>query len=254
MRISIYTSYLALPLVYLIVGINSRAVESSLQNYNPDFGAIDVAGGDLAKISLASHVAELENLASRDVHCFDGKSKNRKKARSDQLEQRADSPADLLLTEQARVVAMAMVSYAPWAELEFGIGTVGLCGCTAIAIFGRTGALFAHLSPSYNTIDSQLEAIRAYMQESFAGEDHTSITALIMPPAQDGTDVSWFLTTVITDFFVHSLSLPSVRVTYNMLPEGSGRDGTILLRMFAGIGARVWINNQIAWRANSEKY
>ena len=147
-------------------------------------------------------------------------------------------PSDSLFDNHgaaAWIVDMGMAYYLDWYHSPRNvIGTIGLCGCTAVAILGGSGAIVAHISPSadLNAIDAQLQHLGALFTQNLAGQ---MVNAYLFVPAENGN-------TLVPQFQIHiqqfleGLFMANWRVlpyTYN--EAGRARDGTVVVQMVANL-------------------
>lgn len=98
-----------------------------------------------------------------DVQCVMRAHKVNNGKRSLDLEKRVDREnSECLFNDgEAEVADMGETKYMPWSTTgPKAIGTVGLCGCTAIAIIGESGAIVSHISPFLITLDGQLDKLK----------------------------------------------------------------------------------------------
>ena len=103
--------------------------------------------------------------------------------RSFDLKERVDREnSDCLFNAGEAVVAdMGETEYLPWLTTgPNAIGTVGLCGCTAISIISPKGAMVSHISPNPITLHSQLDKLKQKFDFNMRAE--IQVYALIYSP------------------------------------------------------------------------
>jgi hypothetical protein len=50
------------------------------------------------------------------------------------------------------------------------VGTDGVCGCTAVAIVGTTGAIVAHITPNTKKAQEQFHRLKALFDDNLKGK------------------------------------------------------------------------------------
>ena len=244
MRLTGFTPYCILLLARLVLHASGRALSAEPEKHNLPEENVSALLGVEPKI--------LEYWHAQEVSCRKGHTSSKR-----DLGARQTSPAQLLFDKLAFEVQMGSCNYLRWDQLDYGIGTIGLCGCSVIAIFGKYGALLAHFLPSRQDgfMADQLDALHRNFAAYFIGQPASDIHAILLPPAEAelGVEVLPPLGDYIQAFIEENMGLQVARFTYTMRPEGSGLDGTALLRNLAGVGVQLWVDNHLLWRYIGEK-
>ncbi len=118
------------------------------------------------------------------------------------------------------VVAMGAAIYHDSASAPPAIGTNGLCGCTAVAIISQVGTIVAQVSPSFNTIDAQLEEIQRLYNEF--NQPQAQAYAYYFPPTDStGELLVEVFQDYIKPFMQNSMSLGASTMAYLANPEST---------------------------------
>ena len=179
-------------------------------------------------------LTDMQKLIQADLKCAQ---QNRPHRRSLTLTPRSPMPpSDSLFDNHgaaAWIVDMGRAYYLDWNHSPRNvIGTIGLCGCTAVAILGGSGAIVAHISPNLDLLDAQLQYLGNLFTQNLANQ---MISAYLFIPAVNGN-------TLVPEFqdhirlFLEGLFLANWRVipyTYN--EAGRARDGTVVVQMVANL-------------------
>ncbi len=179
--------------------------------------------------------------------------KNKKWQRSSELDKRVDTspkrpkPANIMFGPTAsmcRIVDRERAQFLQWGAMNM-IGTIGLCGCTAVAIVSDAGgAIVAHWSPNADTYQQQMDNLRQLFDTNLRGQE--GLQAYIFGPAQNGVPQVPQLPENIRDDIFQYLGIPTARGTYEQGDPDSPaerHDGTLLVQLAQG-ALYIWINNR----------
>lgn len=182
---------------------------------------------------------ELVELAKSDYQCV-----NRPRARSldvtMDLEKRAD-PYDLLKNGVALCVEGTSQQYMRFTDNRFGIGTIGLCGCTGVVIASKVGAIVAHIAPTLASVDDQLREIVTLFKDN--AEDLKDALVYIFSSAVNGvTDVPVFANYIKGHLLTHLGRTIRLR-TYERtkLSAANAHNGAMLVTLVAGT-LKIWLD------------
>lgn len=190
---------------------------------------------------VSRDLSELDQLLKNDQFCAHRKNWHR----SLDVKKRADTPGKpsnvLWNVGQAIVVNMGMAQWQTWGEKPDAIGTTGLCGCTAVAIVAKTGAIVAHITPNQQQFKIQMDNIRNLFDAHVKG---LSNAVFVMAPTLDGVvRVQQWQTEV--QQYLWDMGLSSRLVTYATTKdaaEGHFQQGTALVQNLSG-KIRVWLDD-----------
>lgn len=178
--------------------------------------------------------------------------KNKKWQRSSELDKRVDTspkrkqPANIMFgadRNMCRIVDQGRVQFLQWGATNM-IGTVGLCGCTAVAIVSEAGgAIVAHWSPNANTYQQQWDNLWQLFDTNLRDQ---RAYAYIFGPAHNGVPEVPQLPDNIRDDIMNNMGISIVRGIYEQGDPNApaqSTDGTLLIQLAQG-ALYVWLNNR----------
>lgn len=177
-----------------------------------------------------------------DQQCAETNNKRRSLAEDHSLEKRA-RPSDALFTAgQALRIGMGESGFLTWISNSYGIGTFGLCGCSAMAIVGNAGSIVAHISPNPKVLTEQLIQIFTLYQQHL--RDGETPRAYFFPPAsEDGAVMVAPFQDIIKEFITF-MGFGLVQNTYQFNSDGTARDGTLIVRKVVDL-VLVYLNDRV---------
>jgi hypothetical protein len=178
--------------------------------------------------------------------------KNKKWQRSSEIDKRVDTspkrkqPANIMFGADAnmcRIVDQGRAQFLQWGATNM-IGTVGLCGCTAVAIVSQAGgAIVAHWSPNANNYQQQWDNLWQLFDTNLRGQP---AYAYIFGPEHNGVPRVPQLPDNIRTDIMNNMGISIVRGTYEQgdpNDPAQGTDGTLLIQLAQG-ALYVWLNNR----------
>lgn len=163
--------------------------------------------------------------------------------RVDPLRPNRPTPGNILFSQPGwcEVVDGGAARYLLWSQRSL-IGTIGLCGCTAIAITGEFGAIVAHINPNLETFYPQMNALRDLFRQNIQGQ---TAQVYLLGPSRNGAAMVPQFTTDAYNYITHNIGLPIVRTLYevgNVDNRDQARLGTLLVQLWQN-ALYVWVNN-----------
>ena len=210
-------------------------------NTNPASAAGEATDPSFHPVLDFDDLRRLDELAKADYACA-VKVLKRSPPQSEDLEKRAD-PSDALFDGRAMVVNMGLAAFTTYANNQNGIGTRGLCGCSAVVIASKLGALVAHIPPNVQDAQETLWSIRYLFNEHRA--DLVDSLVYFFPPSDNGDNtginVSYFQEG-LKDYLLNNVGIMIQQIPYFRNDEGDARVGTVIVKLIDG-AIKIWLNN-----------